>query len=449
MSRTHVDAAAKRISPDAATFASLPVPLAHRLFLALPVDARGRASCVCRAWRDTLAEPSLWTRLKMSDVRVEPGRFDTVFRAAAARAGGQLCTLDLSQHDVPLKEVLLPVLTANAGSLRELHLPAVPAGSGPYLTVREVVAAAPLLQVLKVEATRCLWEDAPRMLRAEPPFQPLQLCRVQVFFSGEDGVVGDMERFGPFAAALADAALQPALSRVCVFGADTEHPALMGALADAALARPLRELTLHLSLPPAAAPLARLLAEGSLTFLEFGDPGSGSLTPLFDAAGAALVASALRVNTTLTVLKLFDSHLCRDMRAAGLLFGALIGHPSLRELRIGDELSSSTANRIAFGAALAALIAADAPALHVLDCSNNLLRADGMAPVVGALALNRHLREFDMRDNFTFDDFARQRLLPAVRTNTSLRVLRCVDCLIFGPAAAEAEELVRLRAQQR
>jgi len=69
MSNKHEGAAALRISRDAATFASLPLPLAQRIFLALPADARGRASCVCRAWRDALAEPALWTRLDMSLVR--------------------------------------------------------------------------------------------------------------------------------------------------------------------------------------------------------------------------------------------------------------------------------------------------------------------------------------------------------------------------------------------
>jgi hypothetical protein len=63
-----MDAIAEHISADPATFASLPLLLASLVFLALPPDARGRAACVCRAWRDALAEPSLWTRLDTSDV---------------------------------------------------------------------------------------------------------------------------------------------------------------------------------------------------------------------------------------------------------------------------------------------------------------------------------------------------------------------------------------------
>ena len=42
MSDLHMEAATDQIGPDAATLASLPPPLAHRIFLALPADARTR-----------------------------------------------------------------------------------------------------------------------------------------------------------------------------------------------------------------------------------------------------------------------------------------------------------------------------------------------------------------------------------------------------------------------
>ena len=97
---------------------------------------------------------------------------------------------------------------------------------------------------------------------------------------------------------------------------------------------------------------------------------------------------------------------------------------------------------------LAALIAADAPALHVLEvfCCDSLGDA-GMAPIVEALALNHHLRELNCHSNGTSDAFARERLLPAVRANTSLRTLRCQDPILGPVAAWEAEELVRRRRQ--
>jgi hypothetical protein len=451
MSELHVDAAADEISPDAATFASLPPPLAQRILLALPPDARGRACCVCPAWRDALADPLLWTRLDMSGVRTERERVEAVLRAAAGRAHGQLRHIDLSQHDVA-RDVLLPVLTANAGSLRELHLHnACSSGVFPVdgvHSVEAVVAAAPLLQSLTAENVECKLGDAPRLLRAEPPFALLQVRRsLIVRCGGIDSLfigMGVVEYFAPFAAALADAALQPALLRVGLYQAHTDEPAFMGALVDAALARRLSEFTLERCGSPAAVLLARLLAEGSLTSLVV----KGG-TQLPDAAGAALVADALRANTTLTKLQLDNAGLCADMRVAGALLGALVGHPSLRELHVtGEYLTDWPRNASVVGAALAALIAADAPALRVLVCSTNMLRDNGLAPIVGVLALNRHLRELDLRGNLTSGAFARERLLPAVHTNTTLRVLRCVDNVPLGPAATEAEELVRLRAQQ-
>ena len=450
MSSAHVNSIAKHISADAVTFASLPLSLAHHIFLALLVDERARACCVCRAWRDVLAEPALWTRLDMSSVCADEGaegrpRFLTVLRGAARRARGQLSHLQLSLEDLRSGEVL-PLLTSNAGGLRELHLGFVEAdedGMAMFPTVDAVMAAAPLLQVLAAENVYCLWPGAPRVLRGEPPFARLQLrCNLDVRFDDDDGGVSSTERFGPFVAALADATLQPALSELCIQYADTAQPAVMGALVDAALARRLRKLSLHGCTPPAASPLARLLAGGSLTVLEI-ETGvvANDATPAFDAAGAALVADALRVNTTLTALELSGPDVFGDTHAAEVLLVALVGHRSLRELQLVED--HTVAENL--GAALAALIAADAPALHVLTCRGNTLTDVGLTPIVAALALNHHVRELDLSWNDMSEEFAREQLLPAVRANLSLRELVCDEDEPEPPSAAEAVELVRRR----
>ena len=167
---------------------------------------------------------------------------------------------------------------------------------------------------------------------------------------------------------------------------------------------------------------------------------------LLDAAGAALVAEALRTNSTLTALRFNAAGLCRDMAAAGALLGALVGHPSLRVLELRHE---NVADRAALGAALAELVAADAPALTKLDVTWILLRVDGLAPLVEALPRNRHLRELSMRHNHMTPKFARERLLPAVRANTSLQLLMCSeDNGSAWPAVREAEELVNRRRLQ-
>ena len=456
MSSAHADAVANRIVPDEATFASLPLPLAQRIFLALPADDRGRASCVCRAWRDVLDDTSLWTRLDMSLVREfllhEHERYFAMLRGAAGRARGQLRHLDLSQQRSCYMTELQPVLAANAGSLRELHLHTLwPKLGGLYsgATLCEVLRAAPLLQVLTTEFAHCFSEDAPRLLRAEPPFAPLLQLRgtLVVCFYRDDRVVGRMEDVAPFAAALADAALQPALLRVCVEEADTAQPALMGALVDAALARRLHEFTMKLCTPPAAAPLARLLADGSLAVLEINSL-SGALagTPLFDAAGAALVADALRVNTTLTKLLLYGAHMCVDVCVVIALLDALVGHPSLREFQIQGECTPAE-GRSAFGTALAALIAADAPVLQTLGCFDTSLADAGLEPIVEALPLNHHLRKLIMGYNGMSNAFACERLQPAVRVNMTLRELECDDSYPV-PAATKAAKLVRRRGMR-
>ena len=455
MSSTQSDAVADLMVSDPVTFASLPLPLAQRIFLALAPDARGRASCVCRAWRDVLSDPSLWARLDTSDVRVERHRVCAVFHGAARRARGLLRELDVSKHGFYWQD-LLPVLTANAGSLRVLHMRTLSnqeytESKASVATFEAVMAAAPLLQVLTAEQVGCTWEDAARMLRAdEQPFASLQLSdstSLDVRFSSYFRPVRGMERFGPFAAALADAALQPALLGLCISCADTAQPALMGALVDAVLARRLRELRLKGCTPPAAAPLARLLAEGSLTTLQIGP--AQERAPLIDAAGAALVAGALRVNTTLEKLILRQAGLHYDINAAEMFLGALIGHRSLREFQVILEEPSAIEipadERFAFGAALAALIAADAPALLVLNCSGDSLRDVGLAPIVEALVLNHHLRALNLCFNGMSEAFARDQLLPALRANTTLRWFALDD--YSGPPAAEAEELVRRRGQ--
>ena len=119
---------------------------------------------------------------------------------------------------------------------------------------------------------------------------------------------------------------------------------------------------------------------------------------LIDVAGAALVADALRVTTTLTELHLRSVRLCEDMGVAGAILRALVGHPSLRTLRISGEYANVD-NRRAFGAMLGALIAADAPALRVLYCDNCWLGDAGLAPIFAALPGNCHLRELHVSNN--------------------------------------------------
>ena len=78
------------------TIASLPLAVAQRIFLALPVDRRAQAACVCRSWRDALADPALWTRLDISapsGVNMTLNRDALLLGAAACASGRLLLTL--------------------------------------------------------------------------------------------------------------------------------------------------------------------------------------------------------------------------------------------------------------------------------------------------------------------------------------------------------------------
>jgi hypothetical protein len=127
---------------------------------------------------------------------------------------------------------------------------------------------------------------------------------------------GGLERVQLIAVALSDATLQPTLSAVCIALADLQQPGVIDALADAVLARRLRSLEFQACTQPAPASLARLLAGGVLTFLTFRGVAPSVTTPLFDPAGATLVADALRTNTALTSLVVSDAGLFGDTVAA-------------------------------------------------------------------------------------------------------------------------------------
>jgi hypothetical protein len=72
---------------------------------------------------------------------------------------------------------------------------------------------------------------------------------------------------------------------------------------------------------------------------------------------------------------------------------------------------------------LGALVTANAPALRTLDVARCLLGDVGMAALVDALPHNTHLRTLKCAYNDLTEAFARNRLLPALQANASLRKL--------------------------
>jgi hypothetical protein len=404
------------VAEHALTLTDLPLPLAHKIMSLLPVDARACAACVCRGWCHVVSERSLWTRLNLSPfsgVRVRVT--DAVLAGAAAKARGQLAALDVLSCDDVAFDALLAVVTANAGALRELHIGA-PTYDEQNLdmemeSLKRLLQAAP--QLAACEAAYWLdvdVADARRMLRNEPPFQPLCVLALTLDCRG----VADE---ASVLALAADLAAHASLQRVELREAPLNNLVALDAVVDAALARQFGSLQFsfcHLS--PASVPaLARLLRGGTLTQLIIFQNEA-----VLDGPSAALLGDALRANATLTSLSL-EVDLWQNTDAAAALLGALTGHRSVRELRLHQNHVLAGAATV--GATLGTLVAANAPALTQLDVSHSRFGDAGLRPLIEALAANTHLRALDVTNNDMSVAFARDVLLPAVRANTSLRTL--------------------------
>jgi hypothetical protein len=93
---------------------------------------------------------------------------------------------------------------------------------------------------------------------------------------------------------------------------------------------------------------------------------------------------------------------------------------------IGADADSDAAAEV-FGHALGALVAADAPALEEMQISFQRRGTDAVGPLVDELPRNTHLRDLVLYSRNLSPAFAEQRLLPAVRSNTSLRRLYIHD----------------------
>ena len=424
--------------------------LALNIILArLPVKSRLRCAMVCRAWRDAAAERSLWLRLDLREDGREAKVSDALLRAAAARAGGQLQMLDISRSTGLSRAVLLEVLHANTDTLRELRMGSaslrnanalldVHGGASISLcsSIAEVTAfatAAPQLRVLEACMHCSSLADAHRIVHLEPPFQALRTQKLSVALPDAAAV----------RAFLADLPADPPVKILVPAGPLVRQLRWLNDVVDAALTCRLPGLHLpyNLLFPGSGELLARLLGGSSLTELSFGfgaEANKRAMRPLSDA---------LRANGTLTSLIINGNGrtIAASVCTAPLLH-ALLAHRSLRRLHLhmsGWDLTR--AYRVAVGAALGALVAADAAALEELDVSYCCLANKGLGPLVDALPRNTRLRTLNCLANFMTEAFARDRLLPAVRANTSLRVLYAAEEYFVLPPAREAELLVNSR----
>ena len=445
----HLPAAAADADAPVDLLSVVSVPqLRSTIFGLLPADMRARCACVCPTWRTWLADESLWRRLDLSKrAGVTCTVTDAALRAAAARAHGGLQALNLAGHSFKsprfaqaaqqgglTEEALLEMVAANAETLRELvhttasvSLPREPRSP----LVESLARAAPRLRVFHADVLGSLPDFVP-MLRGEPPYAALRVHHAHAFAADDENWFDDDELHA-FAAAIAGHSW---LSSLQLDPFPLNEPARVGALADAALACGLHKLRLcACSLSAASVPaLARLLGGTALRELyidqmnrdEEGGGFAAGEPRLFDAPGAALFAAALRANRTLESLTVNYAGMWRDADSAAataVILGALTGHPSLRELDLSVNVCAPSAAHIV-GAALGALVAANAPALHKLRFFMCEIPDDGLTPLYDALPANAHLRSLDVEACHMTGALLRSRLLPAVRANTSLTHLQ-------------------------
>ena len=138
--------------------------------------------------------------------------------------------------------------------------------------------------------------------------------------------------------------------------------------------------------------------------------------------------------------------------SAEMLLHALTAHPSLQRLLL-DVNAVRAEDRARAGAALCALVAANAPTLKRLTLFACNLHASQLGDEgLGPLAVNTHLCELDCSRNAMSDAFALERLQPAPLANNSLRKLTLVGYVharAASPALRQLEQLVAERAAAR
>jgi hypothetical protein len=452
------------VEAECSALSPLPLALVLRVFSLLPVKKRARCACVCRSWRATLVERSLWQRLDLrrSQLRVT----DALLRCAAAKAGGTLsslrvgfdndtfCRLDalyfLDANTFVNYDTLFAVVAANSGALRELRLDGCnDFGHTKFVAgarVEALLRAAPQLRALEVDVLCADGDATQRMLRNEGVFAPLRIrCLALPTSCDEEHLV----------AAATHLPAHGWLTRLVLDRAPLHAAAALNALVDGVLAsRTVRSLKCDTcGLSAASAPaLVRLFSSTTLSTVRL--YGGGFARPLLTAPGAAALGAALRANSTLKALALAFHNLFEDEHAAVTILGAVTAHPTLRELDVSHNAVYAT-HRVSIGAALGALVAANAPALTALDVSAFQQDGDGLAdaglrPLFDALPANTHLRSLKCQGNRANLTFVLHVLLPAVRANTSLRELKA--CQFLGREAGvliEADELVAARNTAR
>ena len=432
------------------------------LFSLLPLDARLRAREVCRGWLFFLKDVCFWTHVDLSaSCGVNP-RFLSdsrlalaLLRTACVRAQGSLQSVDLSgvEHrvqdeweDEPVPLVLQwldSASAANKASLRDLVAPHM------RLIVDHVTALCRALPLCRVRCgLECYTVEALPLLRREPPFALLTINALVAVEHNDEGAQPVLD--------LASALMGYFGMEKLIMCAPLTTLAVLDALVDAAISAGIKDAAFQTcGLSQASLPaLGRLIQSPGFERLEVIE----GLSALFEGPALPAFCEALRNSTTLKKLKLMGVNLWEDMASASELIAALEGLPALHELELlaNFEVGPSTVQRAA-GECLARLIARST-SLRALCLGDNHLDEDGMTPIFQALSGSLTLVELILYGSMAVNqNFARDVVLPAVRTNTSLRELdglRWLDAqgIEWGmkeedppPAMEEVEDILKAR----
>jgi hypothetical protein len=390
---------APRLRSAVVRFDALPEPVFRILFLALPVDERARAACVCRSWRAFLADPSLWQVLDLTPAGgVAAARVtENLVRGAVARAAGYLRVFRLSRA-IRLNALLIDVIVNHGAELEEVE-------ADVFLRIAElgsraaVFAAAPRLQALDSLVGQCT--ALLPFLRNDPPHPPLRVRELAVHCGGAQPA--DVLAFA--------AALIPYEPLKCLNLLDVEFARGLNALVDAATERRVHKLVLRrcVSDVETVPALARLLQRGSLTKLEIcACPGF----PLAQEASTPVLCTALRACRTLKRLEFgLNPPDGASRRVVEELLDAATALPVLSEL---DLSFSEFQDKGHAGRSLGALLAANMPSLHTLRMVFCPLGDEGMTLLLGGLAENTHLRKLNCVGHNLSEAFTRDRLEPAL-----------------------------------
>jgi hypothetical protein len=219
------------------SFAALPCAVIACFLALLPVDARARCAVVCPAWRDAAAERSLWRALDLSWRGGVSARALTpaLLRGAAAKARGALVSLDVTDRELPYVAVFA-IIQQNRAALRELRLAHWERGHD-VADLRNLLATAPQLTLLEVDADMTLASLLHELLPAAAHAVPLRLRRLSVRGDGdeeEDRGARDASVLLALAHALATRVPHVTPRELLLYGIALDTPAVMDALLDAA-----------------------------------------------------------------------------------------------------------------------------------------------------------------------------------------------------------------------